>query len=257
MPVRHSEALVLRTYRVGEADKLVVFLTRQHGKIQGRAKGARRPRSKFGGSLEVGTEIELTFFEKESREVVSVDRCDIIHSGFSHAGAPLHACTLAYFADLVDSFAPDREPNAKLYRLMKAAAAALTSDAEPRRVARYFEAWVLRLGGFFPTGETCSVCGTKLIQEGAHYVIDEHHLQCTRCGRRARNGVSLSSASLRYLEQIWHRPPGELPAPPAEEAEQVLDEIAKLNRRVIGQQLDREPKAMQVLEDMLRLEKRT
>lgn len=256
MPVRHSEAIVLRTYRVGEADKLVVFLTRQHGKIQGRAKGARRPRSKFGGSLEIGTEIELTFFEKESREVVSVDRCDIISSGFSHAGDPLHACTLAYFADLVDSFAPDREPNAKLYRLMKAAAASLTSGTDPTGLARYFEAWVLRLGGFYPTGQTCSACGTKLIQDGAHYVIDEHQLRCTRCGRGARNGVPLSPGSLRYLEQIWHRAPGELHAPPAQEAEQVLDEISKLNRRLIGQQLDREPNSLQVLDDMLRLEKR-
>ena len=257
MPVRHSEAIVLRTYRVGEADKMVVFLTRQHGKIRGRAKGARRPRSKFGGSLEIGTEIELTFFEKESREMVSIDHCDIIRSGFSYSGDPLLACTLAYFADLVDSFAPDREPNVKLYRLMNAAAASLTSGADPTRLARYFEAWVLRLGGFYPTGKTCSVCGAKLIQDGAHYVLDEHQLQCARCGRRARNGVSLSLASLRYLEQIWHRPPGELPAPPAQEAEQVLDELAKLNRRLICQQLDREPNSLPILEDMLRLEKRS
>ena len=254
MPVRHSEAIVLRTYRVGEADKLVVFLTRQHGKIQGRAKGARRPRSKFGGSLEIGTEIELTFFEKESREMVSVDHCDIIHSGFSHAGDPFHACTLAYFADLVDSFAPDREPNAKLYRLMKAAAASLTTGVDPTGLARYFEAWVLRLGGFYPTGQTCSACGKNLIQDGAHYVIDEHQLRCTRCGQKARNGVPLSPAALRYLAQIWRRSPGELPAP---EGQQALDEVAKLNRRLIGHQLDREPNSLQVLDDMLRLEKRT
>jgi DNA repair protein RecO (recombination protein O) len=66
MPIRHSEAIVLRTYRVGEADKVVVFLTREHGKIQGLAKGARRPRSRFGGSLEIGTELELTFFERRA-----------------------------------------------------------------------------------------------------------------------------------------------------------------------------------------------
>ena len=118
MPIRHTDAIVLRTYRIGEADKVVVFLTRDVGKIQGLAKGARRPRSRFGGSLEIGTELELTFFEKESRDLVSVDRCDIIRSGFPSSGDPILACTLAYFADLVDSFAPEREPNVKLYRLL-------------------------------------------------------------------------------------------------------------------------------------------
>jgi DNA repair protein RecO (recombination protein O) len=253
MPIRHAEAIVLRTYRVGEADKIVVFLTRQHGKIQGLAKGARRPRSKFGGSLEIGTEIELTFFEKESRELVSVDRCDIIRSGFSSSGDPILACTLAYFADLVDCFAPDREPNAKLYRLMRASVASLTGGGEPTRLTRYFEAWVLRLGGFYPTGETCSACGAKLVGEGAHYLLEEHQLCCSRCARRARNGVSLSPASLRYLEQIWHRAPGELPAP---EREQVLVELAELHRRLVGQQLDKEPNSLQILEDLIRLEKK-
>ena len=66
MPLRHCEAIVLRTYRVGEADKVVVFLTRELGKLRGFAKGARRPRSRFGASLEVGTEVALDVLREGS-----------------------------------------------------------------------------------------------------------------------------------------------------------------------------------------------
>ena len=251
MPIRHTEAIVLRTHRIGEADKVAVFLTRQLGKIQGLAKGARRPRSRFGGSLEMGTELELTFFEKESRELVSVDRCDIIRSGFSTSRDPILACTLAYFADLVDSFAPDREPNAKLYRLMRASVASL-GGGEPAPLTRYFEAWVLRLGGFYPTKETCSACDEQLASRGAHYVFSEHRLRCTRCARGDSNGVSLSPAALRYLGHIWHQPPGEL-LPPDDKS--VLVELAGLHRKLIAEQLDKELSSLQVLEDLIRLER--
>ena len=253
MPIRHTEAIVLRTYRVGEADKVVVFLTRQHGKLQGLAKAARRPRSRFGGSLEIGTELELTFFEKESRELVSVDRCDIIRSGFPSSGDPILACTLAYFAELVDSFAPEREPNAKLYRLLRACAASLAGGSEPSRVMRYFEAWVLRLGGFYPTSDRCATCGEVLERQGAHYSLEEHRLRCARCARNASDGVSMSAATLRYLKQIWQKPPDELDAP---EGKSVPVELTRLHRRLIAQQLDKEPVSLQVLDDLMRLEKK-
>ena len=253
MPIRHTEAIVLRTYRVGEADKVVVFLTREHGKIQGLAKAARRPRSRFGGSLETGTELELTFFEKESRELVSVDRCDIIRSGFSSSGDPFLACTLAYFADLVDSFAPEREPNAKLYRLLRACANSVVAGVEPNRVTRYFETWVLRLGGFFPTAESCSACGEKLDRQGAHYVVEEQRLRCVRCAQGAADGLSLAPATLGYLKQIWQRSPDELPEP---ESARVLAELASLNRKLVAQQLDRELGSLRVLDDLIRLGKK-
>lgn len=250
MPLRHTEAIVLRTYRVGEADKVAVFLTRDLGKVRGMAKGARRPRSRFGGSLEIATEIELGFFEKEGNELVSVNHCDIIRSWFSSSGDPILACTLAYFADLVDTFAPEREPNAKLYRLMKASVASLISGSEPEQTTRYFEAWVLRLGGFYPRGRTCSTCGRALAREGAHYLAEQHQLRCSRC---TRNGLPLSPESLRYLQQIWHSPPAKLPAP---DRRHVLGELAGLHRKLVGEQIDKELNSLQVLEDLMRQERR-
>jgi DNA repair protein RecO (recombination protein O) len=250
MPVRHCEAFVLRTYRVGEADKIVVFLTRELGKVRGFAKGARRPRSRFGASLEIGTEVALTFFEKEAQELISVDRCDIVRSDFSRLGDPLVACTLAYFTDLVDAFAPEREPNAKLYRLVKAAMASLVGGAEPEQTARYFEAWLLRLGGFYPRRKSCASCGSRLARQGARYHVEEHRLVCRRCSDA---GVSLSPETLGFLQRIWNEPPQSLPPPLRK---QVLGELEVLHQKLITQQLEKELRSHQVLQDLVRIERK-
>lgn len=246
MPLRRALSIVLRTYKVGEADKIVVFFSRDFGKVRGIARGARRPKSQFGGGLEIGTEVELTFFEKESRELVTIDRCDIIRSRFSKLGEPVLASTLGYVTDLVDSFAPEREPNQRVFRLLRATVGALAENPSPETRARYFEAWLLRLAGSYPRRKTCPSCGRLLVDEGASYLASEHRLECRRC---LSAGVSLSPPSVRYIESIWTEPPEEL-EPPAEP--KVLREIGAFHYRMIQEQLDKDLSSHQVLEDLLR-----
>jgi DNA repair protein RecO (recombination protein O) len=184
MPLRRVSAIVLRTYRVGEADKIVVFFSREMGKLRGIAKGARRARSRFGGSLEIGNEVELTFFEKEGRDLPSVDRCDIVRSRFSRLGDPILATTLGYITDLADAFLPERETNQRAYRLLRAAIGSLSSAEVAETRARYFEAWLLRLSGLYPLRHTCPSCGKPLHSEGAWFSFDERHLTCRNCRER-------------------------------------------------------------------------
>src|SRR5258705_12677542 len=73
VPLYTADALILRTYKLGEADRIVVFLTRDRGKKRGVAKGARRPRSRFAAALEPMTEVRLAYFEKERRGVGGAD----------------------------------------------------------------------------------------------------------------------------------------------------------------------------------------
>lgn len=250
MPLRHTQAIVLRSYRVGEADKIVVFLSPELGKLRGMAKGARRPRSQFGASLEIGTEVALTFFEKENQELVRVSRCDIVRSGFSSSEEPVRACALAYVVDLADAFAPEREPNVKLYRLVRATVDSLTRGAEPETTARYFEAWLLRLGGYYPRRRSCAACGTVLTQVGARYSVEEYRLLCQRCGER---GVSLAVETLAYLQRIWREPPGSIEQP---RTRKVLNELEVLHQRLISRELDKELGSYQVLKDLIERERR-
>src|SRR5512142_3419217 len=116
MPLHTTEALVLRTYKLGEADRIVVFLTADRGKKRGVAKGARRTRSRFGGSLEPLTHAGVTYFEKERRELVSLNYADTVRSPWSAANLEVLG-HIEYFAELIDEWAPEADPNPKLFRL--------------------------------------------------------------------------------------------------------------------------------------------
>jgi DNA repair protein RecO (recombination protein O) len=248
MPLRRVSAIVLRTYRVGEADKVVVFFSRELGKLRGIAKGARRARSRFGGSLEIGNEVELTFFEKEGRDLPSVDRCDIVRSRFSRLGDPILATTLGYITDLSDAFLPEREANQRVYRLLRAAIGSLSSAEVAETRARYFEAWLLRLSGLYPLRHTCPSCGKPLHAEGAWFSFDERRLTCRNCRAKSERGFPLSPNALRFLDDVWRLPPDELEPPEAN----VLPELRELHYRLMQEHLEKDLKSLHVLEEMLR-----
>ncbi len=127
MPLYTADALVLRTYKLGEADRIVVFLTRDRGKKRGVAKGARRPRSRFAGALEPLTEVRVAYFEKERRELVGLNYAETVRSplavvGPAAAGSTIirpwtRSATSSYFAELLDEWAQDADADERLYRL--------------------------------------------------------------------------------------------------------------------------------------------
>ena len=86
MPVYTSDALILRTYKLGEADRIVVFLTRDRGKKRGVAKGARRPRSRFIGALEPLTRAGVAYYERELRDLVRLNYVEPVMSPLSAIG---------------------------------------------------------------------------------------------------------------------------------------------------------------------------
>src|SRR5437868_9056889 len=121
MPLHTTQAFILRTYALAEADKVCVFLTRDAGKVRGVAHGARKMKSRFGSALELLTEVVLTYYFKEGRELVSISNCDILQSSFYIASRDVEtAGALAYLSELLSEFLPDNEPNERLFRLIKA-----------------------------------------------------------------------------------------------------------------------------------------
>ena len=148
MPLYTADALVLRTYKLGEADRIVVFLTRDRGKKRGVAKGARRPRSKFAGALEPLTEVRVAYFEKEQRELVGLNYAETVRSPLAVLGEGLGY--VSYFAELLDEWAQDADADDRLYRLGASMLDALAVQAPVEPLARYFEYWLLRLQGVYP-----------------------------------------------------------------------------------------------------------
>ena len=166
MPAYSAEALILRTYRFGEAELIVVFLTRDRGKRRGVAKNAVKSRRRFGAALEPLTRGTVAYFEKEHRELVRLDRIDAKASplasamrGTAGTGALGHA---GYFAELLDEWAPEAHANEKLFRLGAAVGDAMAQGAPVAPLARYFEYWLLRLEGVYPDMTESGICAEAM-----------------------------------------------------------------------------------------------
>ena len=153
MPLYTADALVLRTYKLGEADRIVVFLTRDRGKKRGVAKGARRPRSRFVGALEPLTEVRVAYFEKERRELVGLNYAETVRSPMAGVTQPDALGYVGYFAELLDECAQDADADERMYRLGASMLEALCAKAPVDPLARYFEYWLLRLQGVYPESQ--------------------------------------------------------------------------------------------------------
>ncbi len=246
MPLYTADALILRTYKLGEADRIVVFLTSDRGKRRGVAKGARRTRSKFAGGLEPFTRVRLEYFEREHRDLVRLSYVEPVTSPLAsgNGDALSHA---SYFAELVDEWALEGDPSERLYRLGASVVEALAADASVERLARYFEYWLLRLQGVYPSVVACHECGGTLEQAGAVIERQTGVFVCSSCGSDLR-GVDLSSEALEFLRAASTLRPERLD-------EVALSpwagrQLAAAHRILISTHLDKELRSVRVLREL-------
>jgi DNA repair protein RecO (recombination protein O) len=211
VPLYTADALVLRTYKLGEADRIVVFLTRDRGKKRGVAQGARRPRSKFRGALEALTEIRVAYFEKEQRELVNLNYAEAVRSPLS-AVTPEALGYTHYFAELIDAWAAEDDADERLFRLGCSVLDALATGTPNDALARYFECWLLRLQGVYP------------------------------------NNLSLSPGALAFVDATRQATPAEaggLGASPS-----VLRELERKHQALISSHLEKELRSVRVMNEL-------
>ena len=152
MPVRVSEAFVLRTYPFQEGDLIVSFYTRDQGRLRGVAKRARRPKGPFGASLERLSQVRVSYQQRESAELVRLENCELIETQFGVLSNWEASVALDYIAEVSDQLLPPNEPNDRFYRLLAAVLAELRREPVSGvwRAVTYFTFWAVRLSGFLP-----------------------------------------------------------------------------------------------------------
>lgn len=239
MPQFESESLVLRSYNLAEADRIVVFFTRDQGIVRGVAKGAKRLNSRFGSTLEPFSNVDLTYFQKDDRELVSIQHVELKRSFFDSASEPEFLNTLAYVADLLIAFMPPHDPNEKVYRMTKACIDASHGDFSNLAAVRlYFELWMLRLGGYLPNWSNCGECGRELGESEDTSITPNNHLICESC----RPPVRLTPVDARhrslYFEVQMLPPPAFLDV--VRDRSEAVTELSSILRRIIAQVLGRD-----------------
>ena len=182
MPQFETESIVLKSFNLAEADRIVVFLTEDHGVVRAVAKGAKRMLSRFGSTLEPFSTVQLSYFQKEDRELVSIQSVELVSSCFEQASEPAFLQTFSYIAELLIAFAPPHDPNPTLYRMVRACIEAGGDDeSEFAAIRLYFELWMLRLGGFLPDWNVCRECGRTLRPDEPASLQSTFALFCSGC----------------------------------------------------------------------------
>ena len=146
-----TEGIILKTYSLAEADKIVLILTEKFGLVRGVAKGAKRLKSKFGGILEPFSVVLADLYQKEERELVTVRDLELQKSYFAMASDPLVLQKMAYIAELLIEFSPPHDPNVRVYRMAKVCFDSMVENPDQIEIIIfYFEYWLLSLGGYLP-----------------------------------------------------------------------------------------------------------
>ena len=159
MPVHESEAIILQSYPLGEADRLVSFLSRTMGRVRGVAAGARRTKSRFGSTLERLSHVRIWFFERPSRELVRINQCELIESFLDAFRDYASGVALAIFSEVTEAVLPDHEASDPNFRLLLLSAQAVKKTGKPELAMAYFTLWTVKLGGWLPPLDACARCG--------------------------------------------------------------------------------------------------
>ncbi|MEZ5342799.1 MAG: DNA repair protein RecO [Acidimicrobiales bacterium] len=193
MPHYRDDAIVLRTYKLGEADRILVLYTRTRGKVRAVAKGVRRTKSKFGARLDPASLVHLQLYEGRNLDTVSqaetIEVRDALRSDVGKWGR------VAIVLEIVDNVAVEGEPNPALFKLLSGALSELERSGNPL-VLPAFVARLLALEGVQPRLDQCVSCGAtdELV------AIDLHlgGVLCVNC----RRGDLLSDAARTALRHV-------------------------------------------------------
>src|SRR5579872_2974774 len=194
MPVHESEALILRSFPLGEGDRLVSFLSRTEGRLRGVASGARRPKSRFGSTLELFSHIRIWFYERETRDLVRINQCELIESFLDVQRDYAAGLVLAVASEITGAVLGEREQAETHFRLLLATARAVRAGVKPPLALAYFALWTIRLGGWLPPLERCARCGAEL--GGAGYAAERRGLVCASCRLPAQRAISIEAIGI-------------------------------------------------------------
>jgi DNA repair protein RecO (recombination protein O) len=252
MPLHESEAIVLQSYALGEADRLVSFLSRTMGRVRGVAAGARKPKSRFGAALERLSYIRIWFFERETRDLVRISQCEVIESFLDAFGDYGSSVVLALFTEITEAVLPDREPSDANFRLLLLSAQTVKRTRKPELPLAYFALWTVKLGGWLPPFDRCAHCGKVLNLKETLYVLPRGSaVSCADChkpGMRALSSQAVGLARQMFTERLDNLAENGTAVAAESYSPQSARELTNFMLDIIEHQIDRKLVSRQMLE---------
>jgi DNA repair protein RecO (recombination protein O) len=231
----HERGVVLRTHKLGEADRIITFLTQGRGKVRAVAKGVRKTKSRFGGRLEPASHVQLLLYEGRELDIVtqveSIDHYRGLREDFERLARAISMLEAA------DQVAVERQANTRLYRMLVGALQALADRDTPLVVPAFFLK-VLSLEGYGPQVDECAMCGS----EGplVSWAVEEGGLRCSA----HRLGSSISPEAVLVLQRILG---GQLGDALNEPVSPVTSEVDHLATKALEHHLERRLRSVATL----------
>ena len=236
MALYRDEAVVVRTYKLGEADRIVVLFTRDRGKVRAVAKGVRKTSSRFGSRLEPMSHVALQLYE--GRDLDTITQAESLEH-FRELRDDLERITRASsMLEVVDHMTQEREPNAKLYTMLVGALRTLATQDHPL-VAPAFFFKLLALEGLRPMVDACVIC--ERTDNLCAFDLDEGGVLCVD----HRRGTAVTPDALNLLQAILG---GRLSAALAQPISPASLDVEHLATRAIEHHLERRLRSIGVLD---------
>ena len=261
MPVLTSEAVVLRTWPLHEADLIVSFFTRDYGRMKGVAKAALKSRKRFGGALEPMTLARAWFAERPRQELVRLDQLEILRSPLSRPVDAARLAVLSFFAEVIDEALPEHDPQDSVYRLLVSvlehttavqpeAVRPMRSDPQsgpqstgPWMPLTYFSLWMTRLTGLLPDIAHCIVCGEPL--HGAEVSFNSYADGVFCSLHRSAGSASMSEDSWQLAQRMLRSPVSTFVSEPWPRRR--AQDLRRFTLQVLERQLERKLRSAEAL----------
>jgi DNA repair protein RecO (recombination protein O) len=196
MPARETEAIILKTFPLGEADRLVSFLGRSSGRVRGVAAGARRLKNRYGSTLEVLSHVQIWYVEKETRDLVRIQQAELLES-FHKAQSDYGLSTgLAVISEISELILPEHEVSEPMFRLILLVTREVERTSDWHLPLSYFAFWTVRLGGWLPRFDRCVACDTQFGSKPAFYDAHQSGLFCEKCRRSGMRPLHIEARNL-------------------------------------------------------------
>ena len=202
MPLVKTTAIILRSRKWGEADRIITFYSKDFGKIRGVARGARRQKSRFGGAIEPFSVCRLNLFEKAGDFLFRISHVDLIRSSQVLREDLRLMASAARMVNVVAAITPDGDPDPLLFDTLEQGLASLHESEDSRFTALLFQIRLLGLTGFRPQTDHCAACGRMHFVGEPQFSPLAGGLVCLTCAARQRvRCVAFSRGSFLFLQQ--------------------------------------------------------
>lgn len=211
MSIHRTHGIVIRTRKVRESSRIVLFFTRDYGKISTIAKGSLKPKSKFGASLELFTRSAIIFYKKENRDLHTLSHSEILSP---HQGLKQDVVKLAYASvagEMVERLVPGEEPNKQLFLLLDSALKQidLADRTQLEVILTSYELKMLHMVGYGPELGQCVRCG-KRVTDSAWFGLLSGGVLCRACSSQDLNAIEISHRAVEIMRDYQSRPIEEL-----------------------------------------------